>query len=139
MNRNRTLISVLLFLLVINLNCATNSDREGQDVSSSQEQNVPATGEKKALPKGTFRGLVLETLAAGGYTYARLMLDEQEIWTALPACKLQIGQEVEVTVSVVMHGFHSKSLSRNFDQIIFGTLENIDNMNEDLPENVHEL
>jgi len=80
-------------------------------------------GQKSPARQGqVLKGQVVETLDAAGYTYVLLDDGGQRTWVALPASELTVGQTILVSVSVVMHGFHSKTLSRTFDEIIFGTL-----------------
>ena len=66
------------------------------------------------------RGIVVETMDSGGYTYARVeSRDEGEIWVAGPVTKLAVGDSVRVSLALPMRGFPSKTLERTFDLIYF--------------------
>ena len=66
-------------------------------------------------------GTVLELLTGGGYTYARVSLDDgdREIWVAGPETSLEIGQEVGIAGAMSMGAFSSPSLERTFDDLYF--------------------
>jgi 16S rRNA G966 N2-methylase RsmD len=64
-------------------------------------------------------GKVVETMTAGEYTYVRLEKDKQSGWTACPAMKASVGQELAFTGCTPMMNFESKALNRTFDIILF--------------------
>lgn len=75
-----------------------------------EDPEVAAMGEQ---------GTVLETMDAGGYTYARLDVDGAEVWAAGPTTPLAEGTVVSLPGGVMMSDFHSSSLDRTFEKILF--------------------
>jgi hypothetical protein len=80
------------------------------DISGAAPQMVQGEG-----PVGE----VLETMDSGGYTYALLDVEGDEIWTAGPVTALAVGDSVVVVSAMGMQDFHSNSLDRTFEQILF--------------------
>jgi hypothetical protein len=64
-------------------------------------------------------GKVVETMDAGGYTYAAIEKDGQRSWVAVPPTKLEVGQEVTFAPGFIMDNFSSKALNRTFEAITF--------------------
>ena len=64
-------------------------------------------------------GEVLETMDSGGYTYARVSEGQQEYWIASPATSIQPGDSVTFAEQMWMPNFHSKTLNRSFDKLLF--------------------
>ncbi len=97
-----------------------------------------AAVEKRTMPPGmmgarntgegpseriVYEGELLESIDVPNYTYLRFKTKAgEEIWAAVPQYKAEVGKPVRVVQSLVMKGFTSPSLSRTFDEIIFGTL-----------------
>jgi hypothetical protein len=80
-------------------------------------------------PKSSRRllsGRVIETIEQKtGVSYVRLRLSDggSEIWVALVGAQTTRGQHILVEEQATMNNFHSKSLNRNFDRLIFGELK----------------
>ena len=74
---------------------------------------VPLTG--SAGPLAT----VLEAMESGGYTYARVETEGEEIWVAGPPTPLEAGMEVILGGAMGMENFTAASLDRTFDRILF--------------------
>ena len=65
-------------------------------------------------------GVVLETMAGGGYTYAHVELDDTDMWVAGPITPLKVGDAVTLVDTAFMGAnFPSKALDRTFDEIVF--------------------
>ena len=71
------------------------------------------------VQSGTISGTVIETMNAGGYTYAQLERSNTRIWVAGPTTKLTVGMELDRLEGTLMSSFHSDTLGRTFDQIYF--------------------
>ena len=56
---------------------------------------------------------------AAGYTYIEVEEQGKTLWVAVMEAKVNKGDEVEFPDSPPMKNFHSKSLNRTFDRIIF--------------------
>lgn len=62
---------------------------------------------------------VLETMDSGGYTYALLEIDGDEIWSAGPPTQLSAGDQVALAGVMGMENFAATSLNRTFERILF--------------------
>jgi hypothetical protein len=71
-----------------------------------------------AVVEGPF-ATVVETMASGGYTYARVELDGEEMWVAGPVSSLSEGDEIALGGAMGMENFHANSLNRTFESILF--------------------
>jgi hypothetical protein len=68
------------------------------------------------------KGVVLETMNSGGYTYLRLKTPSGERWAAVNRANVREGERVTVENVVEMQDFESRSLKKTFPSILFGTL-----------------
>lgn len=72
------------------------------------------------IPAGAgHKGKVVSTMDAAGYTYLEVEEKGQKIWVAIMQTKVKVGEEVEFPDSPPMLNFHSKTLNRTFEKIIF--------------------
>jgi len=112
------LTGLALFLLVSA--CSKDNEQASTTASSSSEQQAAPT--TQAQETGTIvSGKVLETLDASGYTYLHLDQGDKQVWVAIPAAKVAVGDDVKVIYSMVMTNFESKALGRTFDEVIFAS------------------
>ncbi|HEY5513334.1 MAG TPA: hypothetical protein VIK40_06805 [Geomonas sp.] len=80
---------------------------------------APAAPAAPAVAAAPITGKVVETMNAGGYTYACLEKGNVKTWAAFPSAKVSVGQELALAPGSVMNNFVSKSLNRTFDKIVF--------------------
>lgn len=78
---------------------------------------VTFVGAALAADLRTGSGTVTEVIDVGTYTY--LHLTEPDAWVATNHVQLAVGDKIEYQGGMVMTNFHSKSLDRTFDTIIF--------------------
>jgi hypothetical protein len=65
-------------------------------------------------------GTILETMNSGGYTYLRMKsCTEESMWVAAPKSRLAVGQPVAAWGGVPMRNFHSDTLDKDFESILF--------------------
>ncbi len=64
-------------------------------------------------------GRVLTVLQSGGYTYIEVDKSGSKEWLAVPHMELKAGEQIRYSKGVVMKDFHSKTLKRTFDNILF--------------------
>lgn len=69
-----------------------------------------------AAETGPETGTVAETIDSGSYVYMRL---EDGVWIAANSFAVSEGDKVQYSGAMVMNDFHSKSLDRTFDSILF--------------------
>ncbi len=64
-------------------------------------------------------GTVEETMNSGGYTYMLLSIGKDKIWVATPQFQVAKGDNVVLMPGQTMKNFHSKTLNRTFETVIF--------------------
>ena len=65
-------------------------------------------------------GVVRETMNAGGYTYLRIEPPGAEpVWVAAIEMRVAVGDEVRVEGGNELRDFHSRTLDRTFERIVF--------------------
>ena len=108
-------VAILSFILMlaaaISVNCAYASQ---YSLSNEDEQTS-----SQVLAQEPHVGKVAETMNSGGYTYILLQTKTKMSWVAIAETKVELGQEVVLAPGMEMIDFHSKSLDRTFDSIIF--------------------
>lgn len=83
---------------------------------------IPAAA-APAEPTEPHKGKVLQTINSGGYSYVELRKKGGEkIWLAVASANIEVGSQQTFNPGMVMHNFESKTLKRNFDQIVFTEL-----------------
>ena len=97
MKKSATLL-VMVFIMV--------SWVAGQGVAHSQKES-------------SLSGKVVETMDSGGYTYVLLDNDGKQTWVAVPKMKVVKGSNMSFQPGAEMENFHSKTLNRTFEKIIF--------------------
>ncbi len=109
------------FLMIL-LACAVTAGA----VSAAPEKSAPASAPKHAPSVRTesaeaegLSGKVVETMNAGGYTYVCLEKGGQKTWVAVPEMSVTVGKEMTFAPGAVMTNFHSKTLDRTFESIVF--------------------
>jgi hypothetical protein len=68
-------------------------------------------------------GTVVESIESGGYVY--LKLEEQDIWIAANTFAVSSGDKIQYSGGMEMNDFHSKSLDRTFESILFVSQANL--------------
>jgi len=70
------------------------------------------------------KGDVVSTIQSGGYTYIEVDRDGSKEWLAAPQIKLEKGSHIRYSKGVLMNNFHSKTLNKTFDKVLFvGNIE----------------
>jgi hypothetical protein len=76
-----------------------------------------------AAPVGTVvTGEVLEVKDVDSYTYLRLKTSQGETWAAVNKSIVKKGDQVTLENTLVMTNFESKTLTKTFPSIVFGSL-----------------
>ena len=79
-------------------------------------------------------GIVTETMTSGGYVYVRLEKDNS--WVASRPIQVSVGDKVKYTGGSTMKDFHSRTLDRTFEFILFAMkLEVINEVNAEAHAN----
>ena len=64
-------------------------------------------------------GSVLETVNSAGYSYILVEEQGKQIWLAVPATDIKVGQSISWNSGAAMRNFASQTLNRTFDEIYF--------------------
>ena len=92
----------------------------GKQQQSSSAPTDPAAAAASPQEAADLRaGKVLETMNSGGYTYVRIETAGEELWAAGPQVDVAVGDSVHFSGGGLMTNFHSKSLDRTFEEILF--------------------
>ena len=62
---------------------------------------------------------ILETLESGGYTYMKVKESKNSYWIAMTHRDVKVGESIKFTEQGWMKNFHSKTLNRTFEDILF--------------------
>ncbi len=103
------------------------SKQENKTAPAKEEANHEAPAvvhETKAIvaphaETNEIKGTIIETFDSGGYTYMQIDSNGKKIWAAVRPVKVKAGDEVALLSGGVMKNFHSRTLDRTFDEIIF--------------------
>lgn len=74
-----------------------------------------------ALGAGAVTGVVADSMNSGGYTYVLLKNGGGETWVAMPEQAVEKGQNMTLAVDMEIKKFHSNTLNRDFENIIFSS------------------
>ncbi len=122
-------ISMTIFL-ILTAGCSNQKSLEKKEQQAqNQEERTGKTESKKtesyqeaaktAAGPGYLFGKAKEVMNSGGYTYILLDFEGQETWIAMPETNVAVGDELMIQPGDEMKDFHSNTLNRTFDTIIF--------------------
>ena len=72
-----------------------------------------------SMANGLATGAVVETMAAGGYTYAMVDVGGQQLWAAGPTTPMAVGDTITFSTLIPMKDFHSQAMNRDFPVLYF--------------------
>jgi hypothetical protein len=110
----------LSFVLALSA-CTPSPDAPSADAGTqlpAGHPEIPADAQAAPVQGGS-SGIVLETMDAAGYTYARLDMGDREVWAAGPLTPLEVGAVVSLAGADPMPNFTSRTLNRTFDELYF--------------------
>lgn len=116
-----TLFGVLLLAA-----CQSSQDQPSSQMDAGAQvlaAHDAAGGETPVAAQNLLKGKVLEKINALRYSYLRLETESGEMWAAVPQTDVEVGEEVTMVNPIPMDNFPSKTLGRNFEKIMFGTLQ----------------
>jgi len=90
----------------------------GNAIAAEPQSSAPA-GKSAATGKYPNTGKVLEVMDASIYTYMQVTSDNGPVWLAASKTDVPKGATISYPNGAVMANFHSKSMNRTFDRIIF--------------------
>jgi hypothetical protein len=121
MRRPTTQLSIALLAGALLLACG-ETDEEALPGATSQELpvgHVPISESGAPASQAATPVTVLETMDAGGYTYARVEVEGEEAWLAGPQTAISVGDELTISDALPMEDFTSSTLNRTFDLVYF--------------------
>lgn len=101
---------------------ATPVDASAPPAGHPTVTSAPSQAASQPAASGQVEGTVLEKMDAGGYSYVLLDTAQGEQWAAVQQAPIGVGQDLTLTDATPMTGFHSKTLDRTFDVILFAQL-----------------
>jgi len=111
MNRHATHFQGLGYALLAS--CLALSEPSGRCQTNSQR-----TASAAAAPTD-FTGKVIETMRTAGYTYFLVDTGKIKVWAAAPQFTVKAGDSVSVGDGMPMPNYHSKTLNRDFELVVF--------------------
>jgi len=90
------------------------SDEEARGYRLLQETRHAVKAQP--LPRS---GEVVDVIQAGAYTYVQVREDGSPLWIAAPSMTVKVGDRLGFSRGLTMQGFHSRTLNRDFDVILF--------------------
>ncbi len=123
MHERRARTSIALIVGVLLLGCGPATDETASGAATPEllagHVLIPETGTPGG--QGETEVTVLETMNAGGYTYARIKVEgeDEDAWLAGPQAVLSVGEVLVVLEAIPMEDFTSPSLNRTFDLLYF--------------------
>jgi hypothetical protein len=109
---------IALALLLIVAGCKKD---DTQLVTPAGQANPHATVQANPaeVPAGAgHKGIVVEVLSAGEYTYIQVDEKGTKLWVATITTKVAKGDEIEFVDAAPMKNWPSKQLNRTFDSVI---------------------
>jgi len=85
-----------------------------EEAQAYQQRNAGRT--RTLLPNA---GNVIEVIQTGAYTYLKVSGEAGARWLAAPKGDYKTGDAIRYSRGLTMTGFHSRSLQRTFDEILF--------------------
>jgi hypothetical protein len=117
----------ILALFVFILGC------EDKNNTTALHEEVPVAGNVTILDikenykalnvqSPVLRATIIESKDVTNYTYLLLEDKTGEVWAAIPKTPVKTGDEITISNIAVMKDFHSKTLEKTFDLILFAVL-----------------
>jgi len=115
----KSLILVLagLVAMALTAGCKQKTPAAQQEKPAAQSAAQPKAAQAKQ-PQG-ISGKVVQTMAAGSYTYVQVDTGKEKVWAATPKTKVNVGDAVVIPQGLAMKNYHSKILNRDFDVVYF--------------------
>lgn len=109
---------------------STSTTDASKSIYGASTTSAPAhihTYAKKTPTEGDIQtntphiGIVLETMDATGYTYAKVDENGSIYWIAAPQVSVKVGDKISYVEQMVMKDFSSKALNKTFDYLMFAS------------------
>jgi len=111
--------TVLVLSSVVACRPTPPSNATATPASAPAPAAAPAATPAAAAAANSYTGAVTESMDSGGYTYARLKGEKDDVWVAAPPFDAKVGETVSVSLDMPMADFQSKTLNRTFPMLYF--------------------
>jgi len=92
----------------------------GFTACEKKEEPKENTSKQAAMPaEDMHKVVVLDNMNASNYTYLKVKENDSEFWIAVPQMEVQKGETLYFGKSMEMKNFHSETLNKTFDSILF--------------------
>jgi len=118
---NKWFLIVVLALTMIVTGCGEKKEQAAADHPAADHPGATAGTESHGDAAGAdvWRGTVVETMDAGGYTYVLLDMGDQQRWVAGPEATVAVGDKLITGAGMEMQNFKSNAMDRTFEVIWF--------------------
>lgn len=116
------IIFTLLLVAITGIAVAASQQDTGAKPSAALPHAAIPPGHPSAIPADTQlvnSGKVLEVIDSPMYTYLKVTGAKSPLWLAAYKTDIAKGASVKYSNGVAMENFHSKSINRTFDVIVF--------------------
>jgi len=99
---------ILMMFFAVMMFLFTSCDSKDKDMEKLQADNP-----------NTHVVQVVDQTNASSYTYLKVKEKDKEYWIAVPQMKVENGEILYFTKSIEMKNFHSETLNKTFDSVLF--------------------
>jgi len=115
-------IFVILGFFVFSLGCEEKSTAPQGELTVTG--NVTISDIKKnyktlSVQSPVLKATIIESKDVANYTYLLLEDSSGRVWAAIPKTPVKVGEEIAIANIAIMKDFHSKTLEKTFDLILF--------------------
>jgi len=127
------IITLIVTAAFFAIGCSDKTKETSETAVNKPE--MPAVSDT-SLPtqqsKNVHKGKVVTTMNSGGYTYIQIEENGKKLWAASQQFKVSVGDRVEFPEGSPMTNFHSKTLNRTFELILFVPSVKVGDVSADL-------
>ena len=111
-------------LVFVFIGCKDNSKVSHTATPSTKSQETAAVVKPDEpvnlqIPAEERSGIILTIMDSAGYTYMEVQENGEKVWVAVPQTAVKVGDQLRFPNGSMMSQFHSKTLNRTFDKILF--------------------
>lgn len=125
----KSILMILLIMMVALAGCGGDKEQTEADHAATTTDEAAAEADHGTVSADpdVWRGTVVETMDAGGYSYVLLDMDGEQRWIAGPVTAVAVGDKLITGAGMEMQNFKSRALDRVFEVIYFvGSIEHDD-------------
>ncbi|MCJ7615385.1 MAG: hypothetical protein MUO43_02490, partial [Desulfobacterales bacterium] len=119
---NISLCILGLFVFIIGCEDKNKTTAVHEDISVTGNvtiSDIKENYETLSVQSPVLKGTIVEFKDVANYTYLLLEDSSGKVWAAIPKRPVKVGEEIAIANIAVMKDFHSKTLEKTFDLILF--------------------